>query len=334
MTLQRSFTGGNLLWPLIGLGLLLLFNAIFSNGFFDLRILDGRLYGTPVDIFHQGSDVMLLAMGMTLVIATGGVDLSVGSIMAITGALAAVLVSQAHMPLVGILTVSVAIAGMAGLCNGLLVSLAGIQPIVATLILMVAGRGVAMLLTDGQIITVKDPAFIFVGNGQFLGLPFTISIMAIILLATLAVVRKTAAGLFLEAVGDNEKAARYSGVNTWLVKTMAYIYSGLCAGVAGLIATSNIKAADSSRVGEMMELDAIFAVVVGGTALTGGRFTLIGSVIGALLIQTLTTTMYNLGVAPAIAPVPKAIVIVAVCLMQSAAFRRQVQSLFGRCRKP
>ena len=334
MTIKRWFTGGNLLWPLIGLGLLLLFNLVFSKGFFDLRILEGRLYGTPVDIFHQGSKVMLLAMGMTLVIATGGVDLSVGSIMAITGALAAVLVTATEISLPAILAASLAVAALAGFCNGLLVAFAGIQPIIATLILMVAGRGVAMLLTDGQIVTISNPGFAFLGNGQFLGLPFTITIVVVVLLGTLAAVRRTAAGLFLEAVGDNEKAARYSGVNTRFAKTLAYIYSGLCAGIAGLIATSNIKAADSSRVGEMLELDAIFAVVVGGTALTGGRFTLIGSIIGALLIQTLTTTMYNFGVAPAVAPVPKALVIIAVCLMQSAAFRRHVQSFFVRWQSP
>jgi simple sugar transport system permease protein len=334
MTIKRWFTGGNLLWPLIGLGLLLLFNLVFSKGFFDLRILEGRLYGTPVDIFHQGSKVMLLAMGMTLVIATGGVDLSVGSIMAITGALAAVLVTATEISLPVILAASLAVAALAGFCNGLLVAFAGIQPIIATLILMVAGRGVAMLLTDGQIVTISNPGFAFLGNGQFLGLPFTITIVVVVLLGTLAAVRRTAAGLFLEAVGDNEKAARYSGVNTRFAKTLAYIYSGLCAGIAGLIATSNIKAADSSRVGEMLELDAIFAVVVGGTALTGGRFTLIGSIIGALLIQTLTTTMYNFGVAPAVAPVPKALVIIAVCLMQSAAFRRHVQSFFVRWQSP
>jgi galactofuranose transport system permease protein len=331
MSLRSGLRGANLLWPLIGLGLLLLFNAVFAQGFFDLKILDGRLYGTPVDVFHQGSKVMLLAMGMTLVIATGGVDLSVGSIMAITGAIAAVLVTQGQMPLAAIVVISVGLAAVAGLCNGMLVALAGIQPIVATLILMVAGRGIAMLLTDGQIITINHPGFVFLGNGKFLGLPFTVTIVVLMFVATVLAVRKTAAGLFLEAVGDNEKAARYSGVNTSSVKLMAYAYSGLCAGVAGLIATSNIKAADSSRVGEMMELDAILAVVVGGTALTGGRFTLIGSMIGALLIQTLTTTMYNFGVAPAVAPVPKAIVIIAVCLMQSPTFRRHVQSIFIRC---
>jgi len=333
-TMRAWFSGGTLLWPLVGLGLLLAFNLMFSNNFFALKILDGRLYGTPVDVFHQGSKVMLLAMGMTLVIATGGVDLSVGSIMAITGAVAAVLVTQTQFALATILAISLAIATIAGLCNGLLVALAGIQPIVATLILMVAGRGVAMLLTGGQIITINDPAFVFLGTGQFLGLPFTITIVALVFLVTILAVRKTAAGLFLESVGDNEKAASYSGVNARFVKILAYTYSGLCAGFAGLIATANIKAADSSRVGEMMELDAIFAVVVGGTALTGGRFTVIGSIIGALLIQTLTTTMYNLGVAPAVAPVPKALVIISVCLMQSAAFRAHIKSFFSQWRRP
>ena len=142
--------------------------------------------------------------------------------------------------------------------------------------------------------------------------------------------RKTAVGLFLESVGDNERAARFCGINVPLVKIIVYACSGLCAGIAGLIAASNIKAADSSRVGEMMELDAIFAVVVGGTPLTGGRFTLVGSVIGALLIQTLTTSMYNFGVPPAVATVPKAVVIVAVCLMQSEKFRSRLRGLIGK----
>lgn len=321
---------GGILWALIGLAALMLFNAFFAENFFSIKLLDGRLYGTPIDIFHLGSKVMLLAIGMTLVIATGGVDLSVGSVMAITGAVAAVLVTQGQLSLAPILAVALGIATVAGVCNGLLVAVAGIQPIVATLILMVAGRGVAMLLSGGQIITLSDPSFLFLGNGQFAGLPFTLTIVLGVFLLTAIIVRKTAAGLFIESVGDNEKAARYCGVKTRLVKILAYAASGMCAGIAGLIATSNIKAADSSRVGEMLELDAIFAVVVGGTALTGGRFTLLGSIIGALLIQTLTTTMYYLSVPPAIAPVPKALVILAVCLLQSAAFRQHIRSLFVR----
>jgi simple sugar transport system permease protein len=312
----------------VGLGALLLFNLIFSPGFFHLEVREGHLYGTLVDIFNQGSKVMLLSIGMTLVIATGGVDLSVGSVMAIAGAAAALLVTK--VAFAWVLTVALGAALVAGGCNGILVGFLGIQPIIATLILMVAGRGVAMLLTGGQIITFDDPSLAYLGNGHFLGLPFTLTIVLVVLGVTLVATRKTAAGLFLESVGDNERAARFCGINVTWVKVLVYACSGLCAGIAGLIATSNIKAADSSRVGEMMELDAIFAVVVGGTPLVGGRFTLIGSIIGALLIQTLTTSMYNFGVPPAVTPVPKAVVIVAVCLMQSEKFRNRVRALFGR----
>jgi ribose/xylose/arabinose/galactoside ABC-type transport system permease subunit len=326
---RRDWIGSPILWPILGLLLLFVFNLLFSPGFFRLKVLDGRLYGTLVDIFHQGSDVMLLAIGMTLVIATRGVDLSVGSIMAIAGAVAAALIKCADASLPTILAASLGLALLAGCFNGVLVAYAGIQPIIATLIFMVAGRGIAMLLTDGQIITFSHPSFDFVGNGHFLGLPFTITIVLGMLAVTLVATRRTAIGLFLESVGDNEKAARYCGINTKATKLLVYAFSGFCAGLAGLLATSNIKAADSSRVGEMLELDAIFAVVVGGTALTGGRFTLLGSLIGAVLIQTLTTTMLQFGVPPEIAPVPKAIVIVGVCLLQSARFRQRFAGLFS-----
>lgn len=315
-------------WPVTGLLLLLAFNLIFSPGFFHLEIRDGHCYGTLVDILNQGSKVMLLAIGMTLVIATGGVDLSVGSVMAMAGAVAAMLVGK--VAFAWLVAASLGVALAAGSCNGILVGWLGIQPIIATLILMVAGRGVAMLLTGGQIITFESASLVYLGNGHFLGLPFTVTIvLGVWALAALAT-RRTAMGLFLESVGDNERAAKFCGINTSLVKAAVYACSGLCAGIAGLIATSNIKAADSSRVGEMMELDAIFAVVVGGTPLTGGRFTLAGSIIGALLIQTLATTMYDLGVPPAVATVPKAVVIVAVCLMQSTKFRARIARLGGR----
>jgi simple sugar transport system permease protein len=271
---------------------------------------------------------MLLSIGMTLVIATGGVDLSVGSVMAIAGAIAAVLVTK--IAFVWVIAIALGVSALAGVCNGALVGCLGLQPIIATLILMVAGRGVAMLLTGGQIITFENPAFVYLGNGHFLGLPFTVTIVVVITAIALLVTRRTAIGLLLEASGDNERAAKFCGINVALVKITVYACCGFCAGVAGLIATSNIKAADSSRVGEMMELDAIFAVVVGGTPLTGGRFTLLGSIIGALLIQTLATTMYNLGVPPAVATVPKAIVIVAVCLMQSGKFRQRLGGLWKR----
>ena len=324
------FTGGGLLWPVLSLAALLAFNLVFQPSFFRVVIQDGHLYGTLVDVLNQGSKVMLLALGMTLVIGTGGVDLSVGSVMAITGALAALLVTTTALPFAAVLVLCVLAGAALGAWNGLLVTRLRIQPIIATLILMVVGRGIAMLITGGQIVTFEHPAFVFFGNGHFLGLPFTITIVALVFAATALLTRRTAIGLFIEAAGDNETASRFCGAPVRLVKVLVYAFSGVCAALAGLIATSNIKAADSSRVGELMELDAIFAVLVGGTALTGGRFTLVGSIVGALLIQTLTTTMYNLGMPPAIAPVPKAVVILLACLLQSPVFRAQLGGLFTR----
>jgi simple sugar transport system permease protein len=253
---------------------------------------------------------------MTLVIATGGIDLSVGSVVAIAGALCAALLSQGT----GIALTVVAALGaglLAGSANGVLVARLGVQPIVATLILMVAGRGIAQLIVGGQVVFITNPAFEYFANGFLLGLPFAPLLVLAIFVATHLLVRRSALGLFIEAVGDNETAARFAGLAARRIKTVAYIFCGACAGMAGVLAASNIRAGDAYRTGENMELDAIFAVVVGGTALTGGRFTLLGTAIGALLIQTLTTSMYNFGVPPAVAPVAKALLIIAVSLLQS-----------------
>jgi len=148
---------------------------------------------------------------------------------------------------------------------------------------------------------------------------------------TIVLTRKTAIGLFIESVGDNQVASTYSGVHAATVKFLVYVFSGLCAGLAGLVATSNIKGADSNHAGLFLELDAILAVVVGGTSLTGGRFYLIGAIVGALFIQTLTTTMYMRNVSADIAPVPKALAILIVCLLQSPVLRAKIAVLF---RKP
>jgi simple sugar transport system permease protein len=189
---------------------------------------------------------------------------------------------------------------------------------------------VAQLITGGQIINFTDPAFTYVGNGHLLGLPFTLALVVAMLAATYALTRGTSAGLFIAAVGDNETAAHYSGVDPRRVKFLVYVFAGFCAGLAGLVAASNIKSADANHAGLYLELDAILAVVVGGTALTGGRFYLLGSVVGALLIQTLTTTMYARDVSSEIAPVPKALVILAVCLFQSDAARTRLARIFRR----
>jgi simple sugar transport system permease protein len=307
-------------WLLAGLGLLVALNLATNPAFLNVTLHDGHLFGTPIDILTQGSRTTLLALGMTLVIATGGVDLSVGSVVAITGAVCGLMLQHGNS--LALTLGAAALAGaVTGTTNGLLVARLGVQPIVATLILMVAGRGIAQLITDGQVLIIKHAAFEFLATGFVLGVPFAPLIVGALYVLTQALLRRTAAGLFIEAVGDNETASRFAGLAAARVKVLAYVFCGVCAGLTGVLVAANIGAADGNRAGENAELDAIFAVVVGGTALTGGRFTLLGSFLGALLIQTLTTTMYNLGIAPAVAPVPKALVIVAVSLLQSEKFR-------------
>ncbi len=316
-----------LLFPLAGLGLILLFNLLFTPGFFATEVRDLQLYGSVIDILNRAAPVMLLSIGMTLVIATKGVDLSVGAVMAIAGAVAALLITDKvaflHVSQSVFLVVLVAlvVATIAGVFNGVLVGKVGIQPIVATLILMVAGRGVAQLLTDGQIVIFNNPALEQLGTGSWIGLPmpFVIFVSTFVLIAVM--VRKTALGLFIEATGSNSEAARLSGVASDKVKVAVYAISGLMAGIAGVIACADIRAADANNAGLYMELDAILAVAVGGTSLSGGRFSLVGSVVGAVLMQALTTTILTRGVSPHATLVAKALIIVAVILLQSPEFR-------------
>lgn len=318
-----SFPGtwSKLKWPLIALGAALLFNLVFTPGFFRIEIKDGHLYGSLVDILNRGAPVMLLALGMTLVIATGGVDLSVGAVMAISGAVAALLLQAGHaLPIV--LAVALGAALSAGLWNGLLVGCFKVPPIVATLVLMVSGRGIAQLLTDGQHIRFENPAFEFIGRGHFLGLPFTVTLVALVYVLLSVVRARTPLGLYVEATGDNERASRFAGVRTRLVQSVVYAICALCAGIAGLIAAADIKESDPSNAGLGLELDAILATVIGGTALQGGRFYLAGSLVGAILLQTITTTILTRGVPVNWTLVVKAVVIITVCLFQSEAFRR------------
>jgi simple sugar transport system permease protein len=320
----------SLLWPVAGLALLLIFNALFTPNFFHLEVRDGRLYGVLVDILNHGSKEMLLALGMALVIATAGVDLSVGAVMAVAGAVAAQLINKAGVPFPVVIGATLGVAVIAGCWNGLLVGFFKVQPIVATLILMVAGRGVAQLITDGQIITFDDARLTYIGNGSFVGLPFPVWLSMGMLALTAFLTRKTAVGLFIESVGDNQTASTYSGVSAGRVKFLVYAFSGLCAGLAGLVAASNIKCADSNHAGLFLELDAILAVVVGGTPLTGGRFYLGGAIVGGLFIQTLTTTMYMRNVSADVAPVPKALAILIVCLLQSPVLRKKMAAIFQK----
>lgn len=327
--MSSRLTRSPIFWPAVGLVVLVAVNTAFNPAFLKVTLLDGHVFGTPVDILTQGSRTMLLALGMTFVIATGGVDLSVGSVVAISGAVCALLLQGGHS-LAAALAAAFGVGAAAGLANGLLVARIGVQPIVATLILMVTGRGIAQLLAGGQVLIIKHDGFSYLANGFFAGLPLAVLLVVALYAVTQLFVRRTAVGLFLEAVGDNETASRFAGLAAARVKVLAYVFCGVCAGLAGVLWAANVGAADANRSGENAELDAIFAVVVGGTALTGGRFVLAGSLLGAVLIQTLTVSMYNFGVSPAVAPVPKALLIVGVSLLQSDKLRGWLAGLWRR----
>jgi simple sugar transport system permease protein len=321
-----------LFWPAVILVALAVTNVVLSDGFFSVTVRDGHLYGTTIDILRRSAPLILVALGMTLVIATGGIDLSVGSVMAISGAVACLLISDlgdqnAVGPVLLIIGIAIGVSLLAGLWNGALVAIVGIQPIIATLILMVAGRGLAQLVTDGQIINVRSTPYATLGSGFLFGLPVAFLIAVVAVALTVVLTRRTALGLLLESVGGSPTASRLAGISARRITMMVYVVTGGFAGLAGLIYSANIKSADSIAAGNLIELDAILAVVIGGTALTGGRFFLAGSVLGAVIIETMNVTVVRVGIPSNAALLFKAIVVVALCLSQSTTFRTKV---FGR----
>jgi ribose/xylose/arabinose/galactoside ABC-type transport system permease subunit len=294
---------------------ILIADRLVSPQFFDIRLQDGRLFGSLVDVFNRGAPVALLSLGMVLVIATRGIDLSVGAVMAIAGAIAASLVDSHSVPVA--LGAALGVGVLCGLWNGFLVAVLRIQPIVATLILMVAGRGIAQLITEGRIVTFSSPSLAWFGNGSVLGVPAPVAITVGMLLLTLLLVRGTALGVLIEAVGANARASELAGIGTQAITITAYVWCGLCSAVAGVISAADILGADANNSGLWLELDAILAVVVGGTSLFGGRFSLILAVLGALIIQAMNTGILLSGYRPELNLVVKAVVVIAVLLLQS-----------------
>ncbi len=332
-----KITKSHLFLPLLSLFLVLLFNLIYTGGeFYRITILNGHFYGRIIDILKNGTPLALLSVGMTMVIATGGTDISVGSIIAISGAIACSIIDGRlgffNGSLVAALISALAAGVLCGLWNGWLVSKVKLQPIVATMILLTAGRGISQLITDGKIVTISNDAYYAIGSGYFLGLPIPMFILAFLLLLVLMFVKKTAFGLFLESVGINSEASAFSGIRSDRIKLIVYSISGLCAGIAGIIISADIKSADSNNAGLYMEMDAILAVALGGNSVNGGKFSIPASVTGAFVLQALTTTIYALGVPSETTRVVKALVVIMICLIQSAEFRGMFVRLFHRLR--
>jgi simple sugar transport system permease protein len=296
-------------------------------------LLDGHLFGAPIDILNRAAPLVIVSLGMTLVIVTRGIDISVGAIVAIAGAAAAVVLADDPSRIGTALGAALAVGVLAGIWNGMLVAFVGMQPIIATLILMVAGRGVAQLLTGGQIIPIGAPGYLAIGGGYLATVPCSVWIALGVTAATALLVNRTALGLFIRAIGVNPVATRLVGLRSGALVFSVYVFSGLTAAVAGILASSNVRSADGNNAGLLLELDAILAVTLGGTSLLGGRFSLAGTVLGALIIQTLTYTTYSIGVPPEATLVVKAIVVLVVSVIQSSVARamllRQLMRAFA-----
>ncbi|MBS1965177.1 MAG: ABC transporter permease [Chloroflexi bacterium SZAS-1] len=298
---------------LIALIVLVLYNVLFTPNFLAAQTLNINL--------TQVATIVIVATGMTLVIATGGIDLSVGSLMAISGALAPIIFLGKLVPLNPLVgtalafIVPVLVAGLFGLFNGVLVTTFRIQPIVATLVLFIAGRGIAQVVTNGNLQAFRNPGFQYIGLGRPLGIPFQAILMLLIVALVAWVMRTTVFGRYILATGGNEAAARLAGVPVNQIKRMVYVISGLLAGLAGLIVIAINSSSDANLVGLNMELDAIAAVAVGGT--TGGRVTIVGTLIGALIIQLIRFTLLAQGVPFAVAQVINAAIILVAVYIQS-----------------
>lgn len=333
----KSIKRNPLLLPITALLIMLIFNAIVVPNFFKISIQNGVLYGYIIDILNRSCELIIMAVGMTLVVAASrGTDISVGAVAAVSAAIIVRLLGSSYDAYAMAPWLAIVIGLLAGaLCgafNGFLVAGLNIQPMIATLILFTAGRGIAQLISareindvmvPGQILYVRMESFKQIG-GFIPGVvvPTPVFITIIFILITVLVLKKTALKTYIETVGINPKAGRLVGIKSSLIIFFTYVFCGFASGLSGLIASSRIYSSDANNIGLNMELDAILAVALGGNSLGGGKFNLTGSIIGAITIQALTTSLYALGVSADQLPVYKAVVVILIVALQSSEFKR------------
>lgn len=335
-TFLKKITRYRLFLPLLCLALVLLINVIKTPSFFEISIQNGVLYGYIIDIINRASELIILAVGMTIVVAaSAGTDISVGAVCSVAGAVAIFILGGGETStnfyhssyILGFLA-ALLIGSLCGAWNGFLVAKMKIQPMVATLILYTAGRGIAQLITKGQILYLRVEHFKALGgfiSGVPLPTPVFVAIIVVVL--TILLLKKTSLGLYVQTVGINAKAARLVGLNPTLIQFLSYTFCGFCSGIAGMIITSRVYSIDANNAGLNIELDAILAVALGGNSLGGGKFSIIGSVIGAITIQALTTTLYAMKVSADQLPVYKAIVVIVIVALQSPELKRMFKKL-------
>ncbi|WP_320130727.1 ABC transporter permease [uncultured Sphaerochaeta sp.] len=332
-------TKKQLFLPIFALCLMMIVNVLVTPSFFKISIQNGVLYGYIIDIINRGSELIILSVGMTLVVASSaGADISVGAVSALAAAVCVRLLGSSYDAYATPMAMAIFVALLAGLScgafNGILVSKLHIQPMVATLILFTAGRGIAQLISareingkmvSGQILYVRMDSFRkFGGFLPNVVIPTPVFIAFGFVLVTYFILNKTAIGLYIKTVGINPKAGKLVGINSALVIFFCYAFAGMASGLAGVISASRIYSSDANNIGLNMELDAILAVALGGNSLGGGKFSLIGSVIGAITIQALTTSLYAMGVTADQIPVYKAIVVILIVSIQSEEFKHWI----------
>ncbi|MDR3052186.1 MAG: ABC transporter permease [Oscillospiraceae bacterium] len=340
---RESLLKSKLTWAIIAEALILLVCLLWKPQFFKIEYQPEThmLYGSLIDVVNRSAEITIIAMGMTLVIALGGTDLSVGALVAVSGAYALKFLrwdvtvyntpgNYTVQPFYLVLLVPLAICLVMGLFNGVLIAKFKMQPIIATLILMVAGRGIAQIATNGKQFTTLYAPFQVIGQGNLFALPMPIIISAVVVAGVALFTRLTSFGMFVESVGINRNASRVSGLRSDRIILIAYTLTGLLAGVAGLIYASRISSCDSNNAGLNYELDAILAVVIGGTSMSGGKFSLAGTVVGSLIIRTITTLVYYFGIQADAIMAFKAMIIAVVIVLQSEPVRKWMAGL----RKP
>ncbi len=328
----KRLTSYKLFLPIICLIAVLVLNLIQTPAFFEITLKNGGLYGYIIDIFNRGSGLIIMAVGMTLVIASSaGTDISVGAVSALAGSIcvAALGTGAAYQMPYALAVLMALLAGVAcGAFNGFLVASMRIQAMVATLILFTAGRGIAQIATGSFVLYVKPADFQYLGNFiPGMPIPTPCIVAACIVLITYLALKKTPLNMFVQSVGINAKASRLVGLNAVRIQFMTYVVCGLLAAVAGLISVSRTGSADANNIGLNTELDAILAVTIGGNSLMGGKFSLAGSVIGAITIQALTTTLYAMHIKADQIPLFKAIMVIIIVALQSQGLQRWFRNL-------
>lgn len=334
--LAKNLMSSRLTFPLVVLLIVVVQNIITTPTFFNISISNGLISGYIPNILDEASELVIITLGMTLVIAvSGGVDISVGAIMAIAASFCGLLLNGSeyrtdifHNPYLLALFIGLLGGALCGAFNGFMVSGLKIQPMIATLILFTAGRSIAKQITHGQTIYIMNPEYKYLGV-QIPGIPIrtTIIIAIVMIIIVVLLTRLTSLGLYVQSVGINGSASRLVGLNSRVIKFMAFVICGVLAGVAGLVGSSSVGSVNSGELGVGIEMDAILAVALGGNMLSGGKFSIAGSVIGAYTIQAITTTLYAMNVRADQLYVFKAIVIILIIVASSDVFKSKVRKL-------